>query len=300
MVKALRDAKDVFADTKSEINPKILFILSDGWSTDGDPTCIAQELKASDVVVVTCYFTSESIPNPKRLLDEEDASLDSGARTLYHMSSTIPNTNAPITHLIDYGWQLPLSGECHLFIQANSLDVVEEFCKVAVSQLTLSTDALVHMLETIQLATYINQNNEDFKAQQQIGATCYANAIATVFHLAMHRIVGREGGIPEFRKIRSQIIQEYGKEGANTEMVIENQSPKYRLRHHKVDEKGARKAITERRPVIARFSWKDQQEMNFRNFYKKSPKAILRASDITAEGTYCHVSIVEKLNYIML
>ena len=79
-------------------------------------------------------------------------------------------------------------------------------------------------------------------------------------------------------------------------MVIENQSPKYRLRHHKVDEKGARKAITERRPVVARFSWKGQQEMNFRNFYKKSPKAILRAYDITAEGSsFCHVSIVKKV-----
>ena len=226
MVKALKEAKDIF-DGTAKINPKILFILSDGFSTDGDPTCVAEELKASNVVVVTCYFTSQSILNPKHLLDKEDPSWSEGACALYRMSSTMPNTNAPITYLTDYGWELPSSGECRLFIQANSLDVVEEFCKVAVSQLTHSTDALVHMLETIQLATYINQSNEDFKAKQQIGATCYANAIAAVVHLAMHRIVGREGGIPKFRKIRTQIIQEYGNEGANTEMVMKNESPKY-------------------------------------------------------------------------
>ena len=45
MVKALRDAKEIFdADINLEINPKILFILSDGYSTDGDPIYNAQEL----------------------------------------------------------------------------------------------------------------------------------------------------------------------------------------------------------------------------------------------------------------
>ena len=77
------------------------------------------------------------------------------------------------------------------------------------------------MLGRLSLDTYINQSNDDFKAQQQIGAICYANAIAAVFHLAMNWIVGREGRIPGFRTIRSQIIQEYGKEGTNTRLVIE-------------------------------------------------------------------------------
>ena len=196
------------------------------------------------------------------------------------------NTNAPITHLVDYGWKLPLSGDCRLFVLANSLDVVEEFCKVAVSQLTHATDALVHMLARLSLAEYINQTNDDFKAQQQIGETCYANAIAAVFHLAMHRIVDREGGIPGFKAIRSRIIREYGNEGANTEMVVKKISPEYRLKCHvKINEEGARKAINERRPVVARFSWKGKQEEMFKKFYERSPKAILRANDITVKGT---------------
>ena len=285
MLKALKEASKIF-DNSTEVNQKVLFILSDGESTDGDPTQIAQRLKNSYVTIATCYFTSESIPNPKCLVDKEDLSWHDGECALYRMSSTMPNTNAPITHLIDYGWELPLSGECRLFLRANSLDVVEEFCKVAVSQLTHGTDALIHMLGRLSLAEYINQTNDDFKAQQQIGATCYANAIGAVFHLAMHRIADREGGIPGFKAIRSRIIRAYGNEGANTEMVVKRVSPEYRLKCHvKINEEGARKAINERRPVVARFSWKGKQKEMFKKFYERSPKAILRVNDITVEGT---------------
>ena len=285
MFKALREAKTIF-DSSTEINQKVLFILSDGKATDEDPTHVAQKLQDSDVTIATCYFTSESIPNPKRLVDKEDLSWHYGERALYHMSSTMPNTNAPITHLIDHGWELPLSGECCLFLRANSLDVVEEFCKVAVSQLTHDTDALVHMLGRLPLAEYINRQNDIFKAPEQIYATCYANAIGAVFHLAMLRIVDREGGIPGFKAIRRRIIGEYGTERANTEMVVKRVSPEYRLKCHvKINEEGARKAINERRPVVARFSWKGKQEKMFKKNYERCPKAILRTNDITVEGT---------------
>ena len=119
-------------------------------------------------------------------------------------------------------------------MQANSLDVVEEFCKVVVSHLTHGTDALVHMLGRLSLDTYINQSNDDFEAQEQEGATCYANAIAAVFHLAINRIVGRN--VPDFETIRERIIREYGKEGANTKMVIEKVCPEYHLSHKKISE----------------------------------------------------------------
>ena len=201
------------------------------------------------------------------------------------------NTRAPITHLVDYGWKLPSSDESRLFVRANSPDVVEEFCKVAVSQLTHSTDALVHMLGRISLATYVNQKNDDFEAQLQVGPTCYANAIAAVFHLAMLRIVGLQGGYPTFKEIRAHIMQENRKkgvniEGATTEEVVKSLCPKYRLKYHKIDEEGARQAIIERRPVVARFSWTGQQEKMFKEFYKRSPKAILSANDVAAQGAY--------------
>ena len=289
MVKALMEAKKIF-DSSTEINPKVLFILSDGDATDGDPVFIPQELQSSNVIVVTCYFTSQPIPNPKCLVDKEDASWDKGAHALYRMSSTMANTRAPITHLVDYGWRLPSSGESRLFVRASSLDVVEEFCKVAVSQLTHGTDALVHMLGRISLATYINQQNDDFEARLQVGATCYANAIGAVFHLAMLRIVGREGGFPTFKAIRAHVIREYHKKGANiegatTEEVVKSVCPEYRLRYRKVDEEGARQAINGRRPVVARFSWTSKQKEMFESFYERSPKAILSVNDVAVEGT---------------
>ena len=290
MVKALREAKEIF-DGNPEINPKVLFILSDGEAADkdlDDPTFIAQELQSSNVTIVTCYFTSKSIPNPKCLVDEEDPLWSKGPLDLYRMSSTMPNTNAPVTHLIDYDWELPLSGQCHLFLRANSLDVVEEFCKVVVSHMTHGTDALIHILGRVSLDTYINQKNDipSKEVPEQDGATCYANAIATVFHLAIYRKAGPEIEVPEFETIRDRIIRQYGKEGANTGMVIEKVCPEYRLRcRKKICEKCARQALNERRPVVARFSWKGEQKQIFKKFYARSPKAILRASDIAVEGT---------------
>ena len=69
-------------------------------------------------------------------------------------------------------------------------------------------------------------------------------------------------------------------------MVIEKLCPEYRLRcHKKISEKDARQALNERRLVIARFLWKGEQEKLFAKFYARSPKAILRASDIAVEGT---------------
>ena len=283
MVTALKEAKEIF-DSHADINQKVLFVFSGGVATDGNPIDIAQELKSSNVTIVTCYLTSDSIPEPEGLVDTEDPSWCKCARDLYHMSSAMPNTSIPITYLIDYGWKLPLSGESRLFVQANSLDVADKLCKVAVSQLMPNTDPLIDLLGKVSLATYIKQSNDDFQAQQQIGATCYANAIAAVFHLAMRRICNREGGIPEFETIRDRITQAFGKEAANTEAVIEKVHKEYRLEYCKVDEKGARQAINERRPVIARFSWKGNQEEMFKRFYKRFPTEILKASDIAVEG----------------
>ena len=63
MKEALRIFKQVGADTT-----KVLFILSDGKSTDGDPRPMAQELRALGRIV-TCYLTSDDVPNPKCLFD---------------------------------------------------------------------------------------------------------------------------------------------------------------------------------------------------------------------------------------
>ena len=246
MCKALTDARDVFQE--SVASPKVLFILSDGISTDGDPLPIAQELHHLGVIIVTCFLTSYPIDNPRQLLYEADPhwSSEDGQSVLFKMSSTMPNTHAPISYLTDANWTLPTSGESRLFIEANSLDVVNEFCKIVVSQMAERCDALVHILETVDLATYINQTNTAFEPKEQKGGTCYANAVAAVCHLAMHRIVGREGGYPDFFVLRQLFIDSYGENGANTMKVLGEVCPVYRLHFKEVDETGARQAINKR------------------------------------------------------
>ena len=281
MCMALSDAQAIFQKTNA--NRKVLFILSDGESGDGNPYPIAQRLYKLGVTIVTCFLTSDHIENPRCLLYEADPNWKDGRRALFEMSSIMKNTHTPISYLVDANWQLPPSGESRLFVQANSLDVVNEFCKIVVSQMKKRCDALVDILEKVDLATYINKTKAEFEPQLQEGGTCYANAIAAVFHLSMHRIVGREGGIPDFYEIRKRIIDEYGIEGASTKMVLRNICQEYRLQYKEVDETGARQAINERRPVIARFSLYDEQWKKFSAFYKCTPKEILKKSDVTGQ-----------------
>ena len=301
MCSSLRDAENTFRQATTT-GPKVLFILSDGEAGDGDPRIIAERLRTSDVTIVTCFLTSEVIESrrlyspdhcffltsevieSRRLYSPDHCFESKGKRWLFEMSSIMHNTHAPVHYLVDAGWELPSCGECRLFVQANSLDVVNELCETVVSQMTKDCDALVHLLEKVPLATYINQHNAEFEPKKQEGGTCYANAIAAVFHLAMSRIVGRDGGVPDFYSIRDRLIKEYGVKGANTESVLAKVCPKYRLQYHEVDEKGARDAINKRRPVVAIF-WLDnrQQWGKFSHFYRTTPEGVLKKNDVTGK-----------------
>ena len=284
MHKAMNDALAIFKE--AEVKSKVLFILSDGASGDGDPRPIAQKLHNSDVTIVTCYLTADHIDNPRCLLDKAHPSWPNDGRSvLFDMSSTMRNIDPPLSYLVDAKWEVPSSGVSRLFVQANSLDVVDEVCETVVSQMTNPCDALVDILAKVPLSTYINQRNAEFEPKKQDGGTCYANAVAAVFHLAMHRIIGREGGYPDFYTIRDRLIEEYGKKGANTRRVLENVCPEYRLHVCQVDETHARQALNKRRPVVTTFSLFDEQWTKFSAFYRKSPKKILQKNDVGGELT---------------
>ena len=291
MCKALNDAMVVFKKERFERRKAVLFILSDGSSSDGNPRPIAKELDSMGVIIATCFLTSDPICNPKKLFSSTDYKFggnladhplqyNDGRNVLFEMSSVEENNQPPISNLVDVNWELSPSGESNLFFQANSLDVVNDFCETVISQMTMSCDALVDLIEKVDLATLINQENAQFKAKEQELETCYANAIAAVFYLALHRIVGRK---PDFYEIRERIIDEYGYEGANTEDVLNEVCKEYRLHFVEVDETSARQAINERRPVIARYRWYEEEKELFKKFYKKNPKGILKKDDLRGE-----------------
>ena len=70
MKMALEHAKKIFDQAK--VDQKVLFILSDGISGDGDPLPIAQKLHQSNVTIITCFLTSNPVTQRKRLLYTKD------------------------------------------------------------------------------------------------------------------------------------------------------------------------------------------------------------------------------------
>lgn len=136
MCKAMRDAENVFNEHYHHGQSKVLFILSDGAAADGDPVPIAKRLRDSGVTIVTCFLTAEVIHNPKCLYGPSTSwSLESGKQKLFEMSSTMANHQSPLSRLHDTNWDLPSCGESRLFIQVNTLDVVNEFCEIVVSRM---------------------------------------------------------------------------------------------------------------------------------------------------------------------
>lgn len=161
---------------------------------------------------------------------------------MFELSSPVSNTHSAMSILLEQGWDLDISGESRLFIQANNPDVVDNFASI-VRRMSESNDHLLNLIGRVTLDEYINASMSTFKASKQIGDTYYANAVAAVFHLTMKRIEGREGGVPIFEELRQLFINEYGDDGAITEDVIKKWAPRYRLHYKEVDETGARRAI---------------------------------------------------------
>ena len=291
MAEALEHAKEIFDQAKED--QKILFILSDGSSGDRNPFPISEELCKSGVTIVGCFLTSNHIKHPKCLLyakdpEWENPRWDKGVKKLFDMSSSGHNAEIPVTYFIDAKWDLPIEGESRLFLQANSLDMVDEFCNIVFTHVKEGKclDAMAILLATVSTATYINVTNSEFEPKRQRGKTCYANAIAAVYHLAMRRIVGREGGVPEFKSILQNLTEKYGSSGSNAKFVIENTCHKYRLRckELKDQEISARDAINHRRPVVATFSL--DHWIEFSKFYRDNQKGILEAKDLAVTGLY--------------
>ena len=296
MTKALNHAKEIFDEAK--VDQKVLFILSDGSSGDGDPLPIVEELRRSNVTIITCFLTSNSINQSKCLLYAkdpawEDPKWDRGVQNLFDMSSSVHNTEIPVTYFADAKWKLPVEGESRLFLQANSLDMVEEFVDIVSTHIKEGrcVDAIATMLATVSVATYINVANSEFEPSRQRGRTCYANAIAAVYHLAMRRIVGREGGVPEFSSILEALIEKYASKAADTKKVLAETCKNYRLHFIELnrnvgvaDEIAARNALNQRRPVVATFFLDHWFE--FAKFYRDNPKGILEAKDLAVTGLF--------------
>ena len=276
---------------------KLLFILSDGYPSDEDFSDPARKdralskLTTAGVTVVSCLITNSTRIDPRRLFSRMGPDWERGAKFLFSLSSKVATQSLPRTMFVKRDWTIDIANnETHLFLQVDHPDHLREGCEVA-RNVVCCQDALSDMLASVNLDVYINQEVKDYKAKrEQEGDTCYAEAAATVLHLSMTRIRGREGGCPDFYALKDEIVKEFYPDnypdGVPTIRVLEKMCPKYRLRCKRVNHKEAMQAVASSRPVVAIFRLTKNEWDSFDDFYEKNPKGILtkKEIDITARS----------------
>lgn len=297
LYQAIERATELFENNASKFSnhKKLLFVVSDGEPADGkatedkrvDQVRSTLEEKAN-VTVISCFITESKETDPKRLYSEMNPDWDKAAKFLFRLSSKLPTQSLPRTFFVKRGWSIEIiNNETRLFLQVNHPDHMREACQVA-REVVCSQDALSDLLVSVKLDVYINQTLEGYRAKEkQVGETCYANAAATVLHLAMSRILGRQGGYPDFDTLRRELIDCSDRlHTTSTLYVLQEICPKYHLRCKKVDLKGAMEAIASSRPVVAIFRLTGYEWDRFEDFFKKESnrKSILTKEqiDITA------------------
>ena len=283
LIQAMRHSVDLFSRLEFANHKKLLFILSDGQPTDGrDPP--VQKLSALGVTIVSCFIIRKGLSDPRRLYSLLDESWEAPAKFMFNMSSIVTTQNIPHTVFVKEGWKIDIeNNKTRLFFQVNHPNVIKEVCAMA-RECVLSQDALSGVLSSVDLDLYINRTNDGFGAKQQDEKTCYANASAAVMHLAMKRIIGRDGGYPEFVDLRDRLIAKYGKDGKSTEKVLKEICPEYRLQCRTVDANRAMEAICANRPVVVTFRLTGAQWDQFKKFYRANSRGILTRSYLDSGG----------------
>ena len=129
-----------------------------------------------------------------------------------------------------------------------------------------SSDALCELLVSVNHDIDIYMTGKEFDAKDQGREdTCYALACATVLHMAMKQIHGRDGGHPGFEELKDKVISQFGKP-TRIEAVLEKNCPEYRLRYREASIQEAKEAISEKRPVIACFKLPKEKMLTLRKY----------------------------------
>jgi hypothetical protein len=109
----------------------VLFILSDGEPTDGNPMPFANQLKGTGTYIVSCFLTNQNIIDPRKLFDEVSYEWGRGARLMFDMASKVNRDSVFVESLLERKWKVPLHPK--LFVQANHTDLLNEFTQIIVS-----------------------------------------------------------------------------------------------------------------------------------------------------------------------
>jgi hypothetical protein len=275
---------------------KTLLIVSDGIYTDDDPVTVAESMRGNDITIAAVYLTSDPAISGRSLYYVEEEQWEPGQKALFSMASRRNCADSPIPVLSPMGWDIPGEGQCALFTSVCSANTLEEFCSMLLSASLGSVDTLVDVVGRVCLDGYVDVFHRKAKKRpsNQKGGDCYAHATAAVIRMALGRIVG----LPEYPSIgtiRRRILKHFppklqgshpksDSEDSNSqrrpsskrwswEEMVETTMSWYGLHYKRVDEKGARQALVNRRPVLSGFDLSKTQWKTFEDhFDSESPK----------------------------
>jgi hypothetical protein len=109
----------------------VLFILSDGEPTDGDPSIYTRQLKRAKTYIISCFLTKRNIIEPRQLFNTTEIGWSKEACLMFYMASEVERDSFFVEALIERKWKVPLRPR--LFIQANHTDLLNEFTQIIVS-----------------------------------------------------------------------------------------------------------------------------------------------------------------------
>ena len=230
------------------------------------------------------------------MYDECQKHFSKGEKDLFLMSSTLTYEDPVLKFFIQKGWDIPLSGECKLFIEVNNSQNLTKFFDlfnealgeaniINNSETLQNPNSLVNILASTSINDYVNSEViNTFKPNSQKERTCYANAIAASICIASARVFGRPK--LNFSEVLQKIIKKYGSNGGQTFHILKEYLPNYKLHCKKVDENGAREAIMKTRPCVATFHLTAQQWGNFSKFYKENKEGILTKEILNENNVY--------------
>lgn len=133
---------------------RVLVLISDGCSTDGDPLPLAHNLQQAKVSIATLCLTSDETEAPRRLYYNPAEGWDSGQRIFFSMAARVAGVTHPILVLTSVGWEVPSAGEVALYATVSSSAALDEFCSLLMSAHFGSADALLDVIGRISHDSY--------------------------------------------------------------------------------------------------------------------------------------------------
>ncbi len=161
MNKVFIDLFDFINKNNLSYKNKVIFLLSDGKITDGNPKDnVIEQLKKTNSYLISCFLSSEEQDCPKKLYGENEIpnNLTKGEKILFEMSSIISTEN-PFFHYLEEekGWEIPKEGKCKLFVRLNDPNILDEYLSI-ITTLVKDNDALFDLIGKINFQQYIINN----------------------------------------------------------------------------------------------------------------------------------------------